>query len=225
MMTSSNGNIFRVTGPLCGEFTGPGEFPTQRPVTRSFDVFFDLRLNKLLSKQWWGWWFETLSWSLWRQCNCNFAHCHYRGPVKWKFDDFFQANQNNLLNKQLSCRWFWDALKPIQHHCNANIPYPPTLLRHKQVEFDGIVGDDPFKITTEILKYRITSEGNSIVEASSTLGYHRYVATTLSKTNSDLRPRYRVLSKHCSVQPTFSGVCGRLRADRCSEPVMQQGYE
>ena len=28
-MTSSNGNIFRVTGPLCGEFTGPGEFPTQ----------------------------------------------------------------------------------------------------------------------------------------------------------------------------------------------------
>ena len=39
MMTSSNGNIFRVTGPLCGEFTGPGEFPTQRPVTRSFDVY------------------------------------------------------------------------------------------------------------------------------------------------------------------------------------------
>ena len=45
MMTSSNGNIFRVTGHLCGEFTGPGEFPAQRPVTRSFDVFFDLRLN------------------------------------------------------------------------------------------------------------------------------------------------------------------------------------
>ena len=68
-MTSSNGNIFRVTGPLCGEFTGPGEFPTQSPVTRSFDVFFDLCLNKRLSKQSWGWWFETPSWSLWRQCN------------------------------------------------------------------------------------------------------------------------------------------------------------
>ena len=37
----------------------PGEFPTQRPVTRSFDIFFDLRPNKRLSKQWWGWWFET----------------------------------------------------------------------------------------------------------------------------------------------------------------------
>ena len=45
------------------------EFPAQWPVTRSFDVFFDLRLNKRLSKQSQGWWFETLSWSLWRQSN------------------------------------------------------------------------------------------------------------------------------------------------------------
>ena len=45
MMTSSNGNIFRVTGPLCGDSPVTGEFPTQRPMTRSFDVFFDLRLN------------------------------------------------------------------------------------------------------------------------------------------------------------------------------------
>ena len=74
MMTSSNRNIFRVTGPLCGEFTSRGEFPTQRPVTRSFDVFFDLRLNKRLSKQPWGWWFETPSWSLWRHCNVKPNH-------------------------------------------------------------------------------------------------------------------------------------------------------
>ena len=43
--TSSNGNIFRVTGPLCGEFTGPRWIPAQRPVTRSFDVFCHLRVN------------------------------------------------------------------------------------------------------------------------------------------------------------------------------------
>ena len=46
-----------------------GEFPTQRPVTRNFDVFFDLCPNWRLSKQSWGWWFETPSRSLWRQCN------------------------------------------------------------------------------------------------------------------------------------------------------------
>ena len=46
MMTSSDGNIFRVNGPLCGEFTGHRWNSTQRPVTRSFDVFFDVRLNK-----------------------------------------------------------------------------------------------------------------------------------------------------------------------------------
>ena len=43
-----------------------GEFPAQRPVTRSFDAFFDMHLNKLLSKQWRGWWFETPSRPLWR---------------------------------------------------------------------------------------------------------------------------------------------------------------
>ena len=47
----------------------PGELPAQRPVTRSFDVLFDLRLNKRLSKQSWGWWFETLLRPLWRQRN------------------------------------------------------------------------------------------------------------------------------------------------------------
>ena len=86
MMTSSNGNIFRVTGPLCGEFTGPGEFPTQRPVKRSFDVFFDLHLNTRLSKQPWGWWFETLSWLLWR--HCNVASCISDTMNVWLLDGF-----------------------------------------------------------------------------------------------------------------------------------------
>ena len=42
-----------------------GELPAQRPVTQSFDVFFDLRLNKRLSKQWWGWWFEVHRYHVW----------------------------------------------------------------------------------------------------------------------------------------------------------------
>ena len=46
-----------------------GEFPAQRLVTRSFDVFFDLRLNERLSNQSWGWWFETPWRPLWRHNN------------------------------------------------------------------------------------------------------------------------------------------------------------
>ena len=49
-----------------------GEFPAQRPVTRSFDVFFDVRLIKRLSKHSRGWWFETLSHPLWRHRNVLF---------------------------------------------------------------------------------------------------------------------------------------------------------
>ena len=55
---------------LCaGNSPVSGEFPSQRPVTRNFDIFFDLGLNKPLSKQLWGWWFETPSRSLWRHGN------------------------------------------------------------------------------------------------------------------------------------------------------------
>ena len=71
MMTSSNGNIFRVTGPLWGESTDHRWFPSQRPVTRCFDVFFDLRLNKRLTKQTRREWFEKPSRSLWPHCDGN----------------------------------------------------------------------------------------------------------------------------------------------------------
>ena len=67
---------------LCaGSSPVPGEFPAQRPVTRSFDVFFDLRLNKQLSKQSWGWWIETQSGSLWR-------HCYAINNYKWAYVGF-----------------------------------------------------------------------------------------------------------------------------------------
>ena len=58
-----------------GNSTVPGEFHAQRPVTRAFDVFFDLCLNKRLSKQSWGWWCDTLSRPLWRHCNADVVLC------------------------------------------------------------------------------------------------------------------------------------------------------
>ena len=65
--------IFSALLAICaGNSPVPGEFPTQRPVTWSFDVFFDLSLNKRLSKQWWGWWFETPSCPLW---------CHHNDTI------------------------------------------------------------------------------------------------------------------------------------------------
>ena len=58
-------------GICAGNSPVHGEHPAQRPVTRSFDIFFDLRLNKRLSKQSWGWWFETLSRTFWRHRNVS----------------------------------------------------------------------------------------------------------------------------------------------------------
>ena len=62
MMTSSNGTIFRVTGPLCGEFTGHRWIPLTKASDAEYWCFSLIcALYKRLSKQPWGWWFETPS--------------------------------------------------------------------------------------------------------------------------------------------------------------------
>ena len=109
MMTSSNGNIFSITGHLCGEFTSPRWNPRTKPVTRSFDVFFHLRLNKWLSKQSWGWWFETLSCPLWRHCNVYIGYAlHIFNPplhlsTTIRLSWFMIFKHIGLLNHPLAC--------------------------------------------------------------------------------------------------------------------------
>ena len=75
----------------------PDEFPSQRPVTRSFDVFFDLRVNKPLIKQSKGWWFETTSCLLWRHCNVV-AKSHHIAPcaVMYKIDQYHKSQNEPI---------------------------------------------------------------------------------------------------------------------------------
>ena len=98
---------------LCaGNSPVSGEFPSQRPVTRSFDVFFDLRLNKQLSKQSWGWWFETPSRPLWRQCNelhallrcCTFQICFQQSITHKKIISMLIMESGSILEQNLLFR-------------------------------------------------------------------------------------------------------------------------
>ena len=73
MMTSSNGNIFRVTGHLCGEFTGPQWFPRTKASDAEVWFFLWSASESTVEKQWWGWWFATQSFPLWRLYN---GHCN-----------------------------------------------------------------------------------------------------------------------------------------------------
>ena len=65
--------FFALLALSAGNSSVSGEFPSQRLVTRSFDIFYDLHLNKRLSKQSRRRWFEMLSRSLWRHSN-DIAH-------------------------------------------------------------------------------------------------------------------------------------------------------
>ena len=110
MMTSSNGHVFRVTGLLWQEFTGYQWIPSQRPVTRSFDVVFDLRLNKRLSKQSRSRWFEMPSCSLWRHCN---------GHNDW------MPGGTNMLQSQHGFMQLLVAYSALSHYQNQCCPVGP----------------------------------------------------------------------------------------------------
>ena len=71
IMMTSNGNISALLAICAGNSPVTSEFPPQSLVTLSFDILFDMRLNKLLCKQAWGWWFEMIPYPLW--CHCNDA--------------------------------------------------------------------------------------------------------------------------------------------------------
>ena len=91
----------------------PGEFPTQRPVTRSFDVFFYLRLNKRLSKQSWGWWLETLPCPLWRH------HNEMPCPYLLSYPGYFWEPHWNSMGLPEISGVTWQVCMPLPwRHCN-----------------------------------------------------------------------------------------------------------
>ena len=99
------------------------EFPAQRPVTRSFDVLFDLSLNKRLNKQSWGWWFETPLTPLWRHCNVlsdKLGECHVSW-MKGVVETLMSNNQRSFLSLILNCWALWTtfSLDP-QYNYAAN---------------------------------------------------------------------------------------------------------
>ena len=108
---------FSVLLAICvGNSPVTGEFPAQKTVTQSFDVFFDLRLNKRLSKQWWGWWFETLSCPSWRHCN-DIRACFAKAPSHCMNESWFIVS-TTLKNTTLCifcgstwrCYWSWKRI-------------------------------------------------------------------------------------------------------------------
>ena len=136
-MTSSNGNIFRVTGHLCGEFTG------HKGQWRGALVFFlDLRPNNRLSKQSWGWWLETLSRPLWRHCNVSETTSNNMGKFETGINKNWYYNHDKInIYVQLryllyviakpQCAWWshlsWTTVFPLQFNHRLRVKYNRTF--------------------------------------------------------------------------------------------------
>ena len=104
--------IFSMLLALCaGNPPVTDGFPSQRPVKRSFNVLFDLRLNKRLSKESRRCWFETPSRSLWRQCNV--------------FTGWFHSVSSWPIN----FNYFHTMIFNYRAACNVDTPSLPLFLR------------------------------------------------------------------------------------------------
>ena len=98
------------------------EFPAHRPVTRSFGVFFDLRLIKRLSKQSWGWWFETLFCPLWRHYNESDPNCRFFSPCDLEILHMTLKNNRASLLCYLNCPWARSMKLVHRYHFRWQIP-------------------------------------------------------------------------------------------------------
>ena len=138
MMTSSNGNISALLAFCVGNSPVTGEFPTQRSVKRSFDVFLNLRHNKRLSEQSLGWWSETPSCSLWRHCNVRTV-----GGTRWCSDDKVD-NITIVVSQCWQIRAFYVWCQRYQYYFLYHvyhIPFPLTSYFTYIFVFDTICFD------------------------------------------------------------------------------------
>ena len=114
-----------------------GEFPAQRPVTRSVDVFFDLRLKQRLSKQSWGWWFVTLSHPLWRHCNGISQHCPQYSSALVSILPWLTSIQVGLHNVDVA-PVFVNRLFRVNMATSANNPVTLVPKNSTSLSFDSM---------------------------------------------------------------------------------------
>ena len=155
MMTSSHGTIFRVTGFLCGEFTGHRWIPLTTASDTELWCFLWSAPEQKLSKQWRRRWFETSSCSLWRHCDvmprqnglhvaydffkCDFLNdmFHILIAISLKFAPKGPFSNKPSLITIMTCRLlggqWWSSLLIYMHHLVSIILHLFLLGRNKYV--------------------------------------------------------------------------------------------
>ena len=171
------------TFPRYWPFVHTGEFPAQRPVTRSFDVFFDLRLNKQLSKQSWGWWSETPSWSLWRHCN-----------------DWWKSQTHNWCHKQ------YYKVNIVIYHSHRWWKYGFTLTVFETVVLILTLLWYLCKEMRIRNLHCLISQRNIRVQGSTSIKIYGYKHTT-NKLDENIKQWYKIIEIQCRTKVTLKWLC------------------
>ena len=149
----------------------------KRPVTVRFGVLFHLHLNIQLSKQSWGWWFETPSCPLWRHCDESYAINTCSGLVHGTSG----SKQINMVNQKdqwrgalmfhIICAWTnnWannreaDDLRCHRAHYDANVvPFRDISLARINHTLSPVLTTKPCRIP-QMQLMNINSQQNTCI--------------------------------------------------------------
>ena len=141
---------------LCaGNSPVTAEFPSQMPVTQSIGVFFDLVLNKRLSKQSWGWWSETPSCLLWHHFN-TLIYSNWFPQFMMKLEVFYVCFCHWFISNLWvsATRWTYVFLALTHQHMvhsqkfryntiECNTPHHKTQLRNDSTKRNNVLNFSP----------------------------------------------------------------------------------
>ena len=131
--------FFAVLAICAGNSPVTSGFPLQRPVTQSFDISFELRLNTRLSKQWWGWWFETPLRPLRRHCN-DCAWWNHSSDLQIHHA-VWSTDHRDMLHVLISLSSFVNSVLDGRDLYYRHVPnISRTLVSNKIVDHSDVVG-------------------------------------------------------------------------------------
>ena len=125
--------------------------PAQRPVTLSFDDFFDLRLNKQLNKQSKRWWFETPSCPQWRHCNEKGVSFVQLSDFHTSFTEYLGVWYHRQI-KLCGIGPFWEAFTSDR---SSGFPHKGFIMRKASMSWWNDHNDHKFQLWMSVFRMSI----------------------------------------------------------------------
>ena len=180
-----------------GDSPVTGEFPAKTPVTRNFEVFFDLRLNELLSKHSWGWWLRrhrahydvTVMHNIYPWCFCSLLKLYYPFCLGWRSISFAPIFPGSFIGTGT-------IRVPIISFVQCGEGILEITLQWRHNEHDGVLNNQRLNCLLNRLFRRRSKKYQSSASLAFVRGIHRWPVVS-PHTGLITRKCYHLVTSSC----------------------------